>query len=187
MNEYVNYASVAILFLTLVAIIVYTFETVKLRKINNKLYKLEKYKLDPNVIAYFDYNPKGFELYFGIKNIGGGEARDIIIDFKPELNFGDKKIENNILFNKEQRNISVLLPGQDYCAFIGFSKTASELYKLKEIPDEYEIEIKYTNEDGKEIIITKKLTNHHLFWRALENDYIKMELKNIADNIKNLK
>jgi len=187
MTENINYASIVILFLTLVVIIIYTIETYRLRKINYKIYVLEKIKLEPNVIAYFDYNPKGFELFFGIKNIGGGVARDILIDFKPELNFGDKKIENNILFNKEQRNISVLLPEQSFSAFIGFSKTASELYKIEEIPDKYDVEIKYTNEDGKEIQSTKKLTNHHLFWRALENDYIKMELKNIADNIKDLK
>lgn len=178
MSDIIGLSNVIILLATLLVISYYAYETYRLRKINVKIYDLEKEKLEPNVIAYFDYNPKAHELIFRVKNIGGGIAKNILINISPDLNFGDGTIEKHIIFNKENRIIPILPPNKEFSAIIGYSVLASKKYLKKEIPVEYYVKINFLNSIDKKYFIDMTLSIHNLFWRILEKDYLIEELEN---------
>lgn len=174
----VSFLNLLILFITLIVIIFYTIETRKLRIINNRIFKLEEDKLKPQIIAFFDPNPKDYAIRFIIKNVGGGTAFSIFITFIPQFNFGDEQLEKYIKNRKIfKEGLSVLNPDETFEMIVGYTIQASEHYNKSEIPIQYEIELKFRDIYGNEYQIKRTASIHQFFDRIVDkpNEVVYLE------------
>lgn len=141
-----------VLFLTMLVVIWYAFETHKMRITNEKnisllsqQLELEKQKNEPNVIACFDNGVNIYSILFVLSNEGGSTAKNVRVGFEPTLDFG------NSVFKKYFENSAVLKTGVDiqprgkYVIKVGNTQSASSLYKENKIPTNYKVVVTYSN------------------------------------------
>jgi len=176
-------ANIIILFSTLRSIKSYTKETKRLREINENLLNIEEKKLLPKLIGYFKYDPSGFEINFNIENIGGSPAKDIDVSFEPHLDFGDKRIEEHIIFNKENKIISLLSSKETISTIVGYSTKSTKLYKENKIPHEYKVIISYYDLDNKFYEYENILNIHFIHCRILKKNPIEKALKDLNNTL----
>jgi len=170
-----------VLFITLLVIIWYTIETMKMRRSNEKTLKvnentlnvlketlnLEKQKNDPNVIAYFDNGANLYSIVLVISNEGGSTAKHVKITFEPELNFGDSKFIEFFKNNAVSKSGIDIQSKSKYVLRVGHTPTASPLYKESRIPNSYEAIVTFEDPRVKNKSIEKifNLTIDQFFYR----------------------
>jgi len=194
-----------VLFITLLVIIWYTIETMKMRRSNEntlnvlkETLNLEKQKNEPNVIAYFDNGANLYSIVLVISNEGGSTAKHVKITFEPELNFGDSKFIEFFNNNAVSKNGIDIQSRSKYVLRVGHTPTASPLYKENKIPTSYKSIITYKNPKSENDQITKSfdLTIDQFFYRLdpegkepIEKQLVEVNknLISIADSIANKK
>lgn len=185
--EYLNITSVIILFVTLLAIIVYTFETIKLRKINYKIFNLESLKMKPNLVIYLDYTINNHTITLILENIGGSPAYDVKLKLKPELNTDSENIINEFKQNVMSNNgIPILIPHQRYSTIIGTSVESYELVSQEKIPSEYMAYISFRDDYNRDYSKNIKLDISALFFKPYTQDDISKTLYEINDSLKEI-
>jgi len=186
-----------VLFLTLIVIMWYTLETMKLRISNEKTLgvldenlKLEKQKNEPNVIAYFDNGSNFYSIVLVLSNEGGSTAKNVKIQFNPKLNFGDDKFIDYFIKNAVSNNGIDIQSKSKYVLRIGHTPTASPLYKENKIPTSYKAFVTFEDPRIKNKVIKKEfdLTIDQFFYRIDPEGktVIEKELESINCNLKEI-
>lgn len=193
-----------VLFITLIVIIWYTIETKKLRQSNDKTLEilkenlaLEKQKNDPNVIAYFDNGVNFYSVVLVLSNEGGSLAKNVRIKLTPELDFGHAVFNKYFLNNAVNNNGIDIPPKSKYVIRVGHTPQATQPYKEKKIPSNYNVEVYYTDIDKQKTFSkTFELTIDQFFNRIDPEGETNIEkqlksinenLKKIAESLKNIK
>lgn len=154
-----------VLFLTLIVIIWYSWETRQMRILSEKSLSMLQQQKEPNIIAYFDNGANFYSIVIVLSNEGGSTAKNVKINFEPELNFGDNK------FIEYFKNNAVSKSGVDiqskckYVLRVGHTPTASPLYKENKIPLTYKVKINYNNLNNKSYSTENELSIDQFFYR----------------------
>ncbi|NUM80648.1 hypothetical protein HUU42_07550 [bacterium] len=148
-TEIIDWLNLAVLALTFLAIVWYTIETVRLRKINKKLLEIQEENLKPKIQVYFDNGNSFHTILLKVTNIGGSPAYNVKVKIEPQLNLGwkvmEKYFEKNTIF---QNGVSILLPGKEYVIIAGDTQNASNNYKAGNLPHDYNFNVEYNDKDG---------------------------------------
>jgi len=186
-NFSIGILNLIILFATLLVIIFYTFETLKLRKVNEKLYILESEKLKPNVVAYFEPNPKDYDIKFFLKNVGGGTAFNIKFQIDPFFDFGDDKFIQYFQEKKLFREgLSLLNPGDEFSMIVGFTTDATEKYINNSIPNEYSVSLEYCDFKEEKFVKKTKISIHQYFDRIIDETNESRNLKKVYKTLEDI-
>ncbi len=133
--------------LTLIALIIYVVKTWQMASATKNYAKTTEKTLDemketrvqesaPYVVVYFDFI--GHEIYLVVENVGKGLAKDVKIEFRPELeNTGQGKKINDTPMIKD--GIGSIPPNYKIRHFFDMSFA----YYEKKLPLEYKVKISY--------------------------------------------
>ena len=178
----VDWLTLIVLALTLCAIVWYTIETVKLRRINYSILQLEQARLAPSVHAYFDNGNSAYFILLKIVNLGGSPAKDIKLQIEPHFKMSEDQIdgyfERNAVFHN---GLSILLPSKEYVIFAGATTNSSEPYKAGRLPRTYTFTVSFNDESGKKYVNRQSQNLDHLFDRI--DPYDKTELEKQLEQI----
>lgn len=181
--------SLIISFATLGIIAWYTIETMFLRKNNSQLLRIELGKKEPAIEAFFDNGNSFYTIKLRIGNVGGSAAKNVKITLTPQLDLGEKLI--NDYFNKNtafQNGLSILPAGSEYSITAGFTTVASDKYKSGQLPKEYTINIAYLDSSQKTQNFELMYNLDSFFYRVNPNDKTESEkqLEDISNKLEEL-
>ena len=189
MTELINIINIIVLTLTFTAIVWYTWETCKLRKINHNIYNLELKKREPFITVFFDNGNSFFTILFKIINEGGSSAKNVKVNMQPPFDLGDSAINNYFNTNSIFREGLPILPtNKEYIIKAGYTPNVSELYLSKKVPHVYHINVSFEDDTGKKFNNIFDINLDQFFNRIDPNDKTETEkkLEEISKNLKEI-
>lgn len=189
-QEYGQTINSIVLFLTLIVIIWYSWETHRLRITTERSLHSLQQQLEPNVIAYFDNGSNFYSIVLVLSNEGGSTAKNVKIKFEPELDLGDAQFIQYFNNNAISKNGVDIQSRSKYVLRVGHTPTASPLYKENKIPISYKATVTFINPElnNKLVKVDFDLTIDQFFYRIDPEGktIVEQELENINKNLSNI-
>lgn len=133
----------------------------------------------PQVIPGFDIRPNSM-IYFCLRNLGNGVAREVRVEFSPDLrDYRRRPLSSILIF---QNAIAVLEPGDEFCQF--FHTTSSVL--KGEGPHQTKVTVRYEGAGSRQYTETAEFDLEHYEGTTLPPKGTEEHLKDISDNLKKL-
>ncbi len=133
----------------------------------------------PQVIPRFDIRANS-TVYFCLRNLGNGVAREVRVDFSPELeDYHGQPLSSIPIF---QNAIAVLEPGDEFCQFF---HTTSNVLK-GEGPHQTKVTVRYEGAGSRQYTETGEFDLEHYEGTTLPPKGTEEHLKDISDNLKKL-